>query len=390
MQQSKEWQAAYDIIEVLEGAQHEAYIVGGAVRDTLLGKKVHDVDVTTSATPYEVKALFTATVDVGIEHGTVLVIHPLSAIEVTTFRTDGEYRDHRRPNEVTFVRSLSEDLARRDFTINAMALTRQHQVIDLFHGQQDIKKGIIRAVGDAHARFSEDALRMLRAVRFAAQLRFVIAPITKQAIKDCAHDLTHIAVERIKMELDKAMLGDMGIAVQLLQETTLDHYLTGQWLVEQWRGFQIDEAQLGWAYFCYCNEPEVASILAAYRFSNKEKQFIKDVLAATHQRITDGYTVMDYYQYSERVLLGAAKIAYHRFKIPVESDKIKNNKSNLPLKNRQALAVTGYDLQVWCNKKPGKWLKEALNDIERAVLYGDVLNDKQQIKEWYCNDINER
>lgn len=167
---SKEWQAAFEVIATLQQAGFEAYVVGGAVRDTLLGKAVNDVDVATSALPHEVKPLFATTVDVGIEHGTVLIVHPLAPVEVTTFRVDGEYTDHRRPQQVQFVRELREDLARRDFTINAMALQQDGTVIDYFNGQQDLQQQVIRAVGNAKERFAEDALRMLRAVRFTSQL----------------------------------------------------------------------------------------------------------------------------------------------------------------------------------------------------------------------------
>ena len=200
---TNEWQAAFSVIASLENFGYEAVVVGGAVRDKLLGRAVHDVDVATSALPEEVKQVFSNTVDVGIAHGTVLVVHPLAPIEVTTFRTDGEYTDHRRPEAVKFVRSLEEDLLRRDFTINAMALRSNESIVDPYGGQLDLNARIIRAVGDADARFKEDALRMLRAVRFAAQLGFAIEEKTLVAIRNQANDIHLIAKERVKAELDK-------------------------------------------------------------------------------------------------------------------------------------------------------------------------------------------
>ena len=169
------------IIRSLENAGFEAYIVGGCVRDGILGREPEDWDVTTNAKPMEVKSVFPVTVDTGIEHGTVTVLVPpdevergIRSFEVTTFRIDGEYTDHRHPNAVSFTGSLREDLARRDFTINAMAYHMERGIIDPFSGQEDLEKQIVRAVGRAEDRFREDALRMMRGIRFSAQLDFAL------------------------------------------------------------------------------------------------------------------------------------------------------------------------------------------------------------------------
>jgi len=251
------------IIEQLNKNGFEAYVVGGCVRDSLLGKSPNDWDITTSATPYQVKKIFKKTIDTGIQHGTVTVMvdrkyianklscseaenqpgqlscsevenqpgqlscsevenqhgkpssneveqstnkkinHYDYAFEVTTYRVDGEYEDHRRPTEVTFTACLEEDLKRRDFTINAMAYNHEKGVVDIFGGQQDLADGIIRAVGVAEERFTEDALRILRAVRFAAQLGFDIDEATKQAMTKLADNLRFISAERIQVELTK-------------------------------------------------------------------------------------------------------------------------------------------------------------------------------------------
>ena len=159
------------IISTLAAAGYEAYAVGGCVRDALLGREPADWDITTSASPYQVKALFARTIDTGIQHGTVTVMLGKEGFEVTTYRLDGEYEDCRHPKEVVFTKSLLEDLKRRDFTINAMAYNEERGLVDEFDGVGDLKRGIIRCVGEARERFQEDALRMLRAVRFAAQLR---------------------------------------------------------------------------------------------------------------------------------------------------------------------------------------------------------------------------
>lgn len=194
-----------NIIEILETNGYEAYAVGGCVRDTLLLRMPGDWDVTTSAKPEEVKALFSHTIDTGIEHGTVTVMMNHVGYEVTTYRIDGEYEDARHPKEVTFTANLIEDLKRRDFTINAMAYNERFGLVDEFDGLGDLEKGIIRCVGDPMERFSEDALRMLRAVRFAAQLGFTIEEGTKEAIRKLAPTIAKVSVERIAVELVKIL-----------------------------------------------------------------------------------------------------------------------------------------------------------------------------------------
>lgn len=196
------------IIEVLEQAGYEAYAVGGCVRDSLLNEEPKDYDITTSATPSEVKALFRRTIDTGIEHGTVTVRMGGVSYEVTTYRIDGEYEDFRHPKEVKFTGSLEEDLKRRDFTINAMAYNEKTGLVDLYGGEEDLKNRLIRCVGDPVQRFTEDALRMLRAVRFAAQLSFTIEDETFKAMKALHDNLAHVSAERIYVELSKTLMSD--------------------------------------------------------------------------------------------------------------------------------------------------------------------------------------
>lgn len=191
------------IIETLTVAGYEAYAVGGCVRDTLLGKSPHDWDITTSANPMEIKELFSKTVDTGIKHGTVTVLLHGDQYEVTTYRIDGEYEDNRKPKSVEFTSSLIEDLKRRDFTINAMAYNPTDGLVDEFNSKQDLDNEIIRCVGDPNERFKEDALRMLRALRFTAQLGFDIEENTKEAIKNNVELLKNISAERIQVELTK-------------------------------------------------------------------------------------------------------------------------------------------------------------------------------------------
>lgn len=194
------------IIKELQQHGHEAYAVGGCVRDVILGREPEDWDITTSASPMEVKGIFKRTIDTGILHGTVTVMLDKNGYEVTTYRIDGEYEDNRHPREVTYTPYLSEDLMRRDFTINAMAYNEDSGLVDIFEGLKDLKEHRIRCVGSAEKRFDEDALRILRAVRFSAQLGFEIEKETLLAAKEKAEHLQNISAERIRTELNKLLL----------------------------------------------------------------------------------------------------------------------------------------------------------------------------------------
>ena len=193
------------IIETIENAGYEAFVVGGCVRDSILGRVPMDWDITTSAKPEEVKALFLRTLDTGLQHGTVTVMIDKEGFEVTTYRIDGKYEDSRHPKEVTFTPNLEEDLKRRDLTINAMAYNTRVGLVDVFGGMQDIQKKIVRCVGNPYERFTEDALRILRAIRFSAQLGYEIEEQTLDAIQALAPTLSRISAERIQVELVKLM-----------------------------------------------------------------------------------------------------------------------------------------------------------------------------------------
>ncbi len=226
-----------DILQRLEENRFEAYVVGGCVRDSILGREPGDWDITTSAVPEQVKRIFRRTVDTGIAHGTVTVLIGDEEFEVTTYRVDGKYEDHRHPSEVLFTPSLEEDLKRRDFTINAMAYNPKEGLVDLFGGVEDLRKKCVRCVGDPVCRFSEDALRMLRGIRFAAQLGFQIEESTKAAIGELADTIQRVSAERIRVEITKLLLSndpwtwleaeETGLASRILPEFG-DMLATGQ------------------------------------------------------------------------------------------------------------------------------------------------------------------
>lgn len=214
------------IIDNIRSHGYEAFIVGGCVRDAVLGRIPGDWDITTSAKPEQVKEIFGKTVDTGLKHGTVTIIKHGSGYEVTTYRIDGEYLDGRHPETVEFTPDLREDLKRRDFTINAMAYSHETGIVDEFEGMEDMKRRVIQCVGCAKDRFTEDALRILRAVRFAAQLDFVIEDETYKAIAEIAPNLVHVSKERIQVELTKLLLSDHPEKIWMVDATGIADYVT--------------------------------------------------------------------------------------------------------------------------------------------------------------------
>ncbi len=219
-------QPVENIISRLNSRGYEAYAVGGCVRDALMDREPEDWDITTSASPMEVKELFRRTVDTGIKHGTVTVLIKGRGYEVTTYRIDGAYEDLRHPKEITFTSDLSEDLKRRDFTINAMAYSPEGGLIDEFGGLDDLEKKVIRCVGEPTERFGEDALRMLRAIRFSAQLGFSIEPATYAAIISLAQNIPGISKERILAELTRILQSDHPEKIREVYETGMGSYIS--------------------------------------------------------------------------------------------------------------------------------------------------------------------
>lgn len=390
----KHWQSAFEIVGRLREAGFEAVIVGGAVRDRLMGLPAHDVDVATAALPEEVKAIFPKTADVGIAHGTVMVLDPTPPVEVTTYRTEGTYTDHRRPDHVEYVTSLKEDLRRRDFTMNAIAIRGDGSLYDPFRGEEDIMRGIIRAVGKPDERFAEDALRMLRAVRFAAKTGFEIESGTKAAISRHAGSIRHVSVERVKMEMDKIWTsGRAGLAVQLMAETGLARHLplmdrafSGETL-GTWEKFGKPERTVeGWALLCFlAGEPDGNP----YKLSNSEKRSVRDILAAFRIGRERPYSRMDAYRLPETALIAGARLANMtgEASVSAEPGAISRLKNSLPISSLKDLAITGNDLIKWCGKKGGPWVKEWLANIEEAVVTGHLDNNREDIKGWFLNGI---
>ena len=265
------------IIETLQKNGYEAYAVGGCVRDMLNSDTPHDFDITTSAEPETVISLFEKTVPTGIKHGTVTVIINGIPNEVTTYRADGEYRDHRRPDSVVFVKSLREDLARRDFTVNAMAYNKKDGLIDCFCGKEDIKNRLLRAVGEPERRFCEDALRILRLFRFASVLGFKPETETLKAALNCAPLLESISAERISSELRKAVNGKNPEALKPLTDINGLKFI-GIKNPDYSKIVPLQSAGLALFGFLYSSTDNLMSALRFLKPSNKEKRLYENIL----------------------------------------------------------------------------------------------------------------
>lgn len=394
-----EYQKALPLLQKLEAAGFEGYFVGGSVRDVLLGQAIHDVDIATSAFPAEIKSIFPRTIDVGIEHGTVLVLVEDESYELTTFRTESTYQDFRRPDHVEFVRSLEEDLKRRDFTINAFALKEDGAIIDLFGGLEDLKNQILRAVGNPYERFHEDALRMMRGLRFVSQLGFTLEEKTKASIIENHALLAKISVERITIEFVKLLLGkNRGHGIEMLIETNCYHFCPG--LEGQSAALQcfatLPEEQLSnevqaWTLFIdqlKLEQEEIRSFLKTWKCSNQLIRAVQQAYKGLQWRKTQAYSAMLLYDLQEETITIVESLLPY-FGFENQSSKFLAAYQELAIKSLTDLAVNGNDLMQAFNKKGGKWLKEALSLCEEVVIEGTIANKKTTLLDYLATNHSE-
>ena len=423
------------IITILQNHGYEAYAVGGCVRDSVLGREPEDWDITTSAMPEETKALFAKTFDTGLEHGTVPVLMGDEGFEVTTYRIVGEYEDSRHPKEVTFTRNLKEDLQRRDFTINAMAYNEKDGLVDIFGGIQDLRAGVIRCVGNAVERFSEDALRILRGIRFAAQLGFGMEDDTRRAMGELAPVLGKISAERIQAELVKIITSDrpgllkdayeLGITKVFLpefdrimeteQETPHHMYSVGEHTLKAMKNIRADKVLRLAMLLHDMGKPALKTMdeagVAHFKRHAAESQMIaKEVLRRlkfdndTRNKVTRLVCYHDYRMpaSAKNVRRAMNRIGEDLFPSYMEvrradvlaqslyqrEEKIKNldeiealyqeiteAKQCVSLKH---LAVSGKDL-IAAGMKPGKEIGACLNDLLEQVIEEPALNEKEKL-----------
>lgn len=383
---------ALPVLRTLIEAGHQAYFVGGAVRDSYMKRTIGDVDIATDAAPDQVERLFKRTVDVGKEHGTIIVLWEDDTYEVTTFRTESDYEDYRRPSEVHFITSLEEDLKRRDLTINAMAMTADGQVLDYFGGKKDIDQQLIRTVGKPEDRFQEDALRMLRAVRFMSQLGFTLSKETEEAIIKEKTLLSHVSVERKTIEFEKLLLGKASQeAIQMLVHTGLYEELPGFY---HKREILLTASEFPFSLLA-SREELWAALLIDLQIDLKEAMLFlkawklpgKVMKEAAHIADTFGQSLdaMSMYKAGEKALLSAVKISMLRQTKQLNGERLEEVREayqSLPIKSLKNLAITGRDLLALRNQPAGKWVSEELQRIEQAVVTGKLSNQKEHIEEW--------
>lgn len=383
--------ASRKVIATLESAGHDAVFVGGAVRDHFLDRTATDFDIATSASPIDIKRLFTVTVDIGIEHGTILVVLNGERIEVTTYRAGKTKLDNSQTHGTVFVNSLREDLQHRDFTINALALNLNGELIDLFEGVSDLQKRLIKTVGNPNERFKEDALRMLRAMRFSSVLGFDIDGATYMAIMQNANKLREVSVERIKIEMDKLWTGiESQQAIQSVADSGLaDHLpLFPRGVRSLMTCAPFNSTTEGWACLMLTGGFAASEIAKAYKLSNSEKAFLSDVERAFQSRCVRLYEIEDYYRFSLDVLIIVEKVfsILYPDEKHVSEKEIKKALLNMKIRSKEDLKVTGTDLINWRNERGGQWVGESLAKIESAVLHGKLANEMDDIKEWFLND----
>ncbi|WP_207694996.1 tRNA nucleotidyltransferase (CCA-adding enzyme) [Enterococcus sp. DIV0212c] len=380
---------AAGVLKEIQAHGFEAYFVGGSVRDALLNQSIHDVDIATSAYPEEIKQIFPRTIDVGIDHGTVLALVGEEQYEITTFRTESTYQDFRRPDTVTFVRSLKEDLKRRDFTINALAMDVNGEIIDLFDGMSDLNQKIIRAVGDPKERFHEDALRMMRGLRFASQLDFTIEADTLAAIQEFHSLLAKISVERIAVEFIKLLLGkNRKAALVPFIETECYQYCPelrtfGEALLNfsELPNQQIETESQAWALLLkimQLKDNQIRSFMKAWKQSNQTIHDVQQLIYGLDKRLLADWQPLDLFNLGLESALSVEKLLFY-YGQNSKLEEVKERYSRLPIRDRKQLAVTGNDLLAYFNKKPGKWLGDMIETIESAVVNEQIPNNKEKL-----------
>jgi tRNA nucleotidyltransferase (CCA-adding enzyme) len=385
------WAAGKEVIRVLHGRGHEAYLVGGCVRDRLLGRPLHDIDIATSARPEEVTNVFVRTIPTGLQHGTVTVLHQGKAFEVTTYRTETGYSDARRPDQVAFVNDIREDLARRDFTINAMAFGLHEEWIDPFGGRKDLAVRRIRCVGDAGKRFGEDALRMVRAIRFAAEFGFRLNLSVWRGIRSQRTRLRHVAMERVGSEWDKMMGGACpDRACELLSRSGLLSCLKEplpEFTADKQDGAQDGIRPLGqindkdirwiaWLIRSGAASEDAVKLCRALRFSSKRETRIT-ASVTFHRRLARSFC--DRSAFVNAVLDLGRPAVEDWLETRGQPEPFREWLADLVVHSVGQLAVRGDELARYLDRKPGPWVARLLRGLLEEAAMGRVRNEREAL-----------
>ena len=369
---NKKFNSAINVLEKFNEAGYEAYFVGGCVRDYLLNDEFSDIDITTNALPDEVKQIFKKSIDTGIQHGTVTILVNGDSFEVTTFRTEDDYIDHRTPEKVEFVSDLKEDLDRRDFTINAMALDSKGKLYDYHCGEEDLRNKVIKTVNNPNERFFEDALRMLRAFRFSSKLGFEIEENTLKAIKNNAELIKFVSIERIVNEFRKLLTGRGNKrSLELLLDSKLNNYIPF-----------LDEISkiIDFSNYTFCQSLYILSNindisfekLKELKLSNKEIKQVKIYEKINKDFISNIPLEIILYNYDiEDVAFIASYFKY--------CDKEDIEKIKLPIESFNDIAITSMEIISIIDKPAGPWIKEIIKKLEEDIILYKIDNTRKDI-----------
>ncbi|MFG6114545.1 CCA tRNA nucleotidyltransferase [Halobacillus sp. MO56] len=387
------FQKALSVIKRIESHGFQAYFVGGAVRDALIGREIGDVDLASSATPLEIMDIFDKVIPVGIEHGTVIVRFDGESYEITTFRSESGYQDYRHPDKVEFVTDIKKDLARRDFTINAIALDKNGDLIDPFLGQLAIQGKKIQAVGDPYERFEEDPLRIMRAVRFVSQLGYTIEEETRAAVQKQGPLLEKIAVERIAIEFEKMFQGNQLVqAIEICEDARLFQYFP---IFRRYADLFNDAKIIPYpfagfaeiiSYFVHCApELTVEEWTLQWKLSKQVKNDARAIHNAIQYYQDNGLDDWLVYQLPENLTQPFARVAGVLYSPDAAqlNDDVKMIREQLAVHHRIELAFQAKDLfEIFPNKPRGPWIGKLLSTIEEKVVSRELKNDYNEIKEW--------
>ena len=369
---NKKFNTAINVLEKFNEAGYYAYFVGGCVRDYLLNDEFSDIDITTNALPEEVKQIFRKSIDTGIQHGTVTILVDEDSFEVTTFRTEDDYIDHRTPEKVEFVSDLKEDLDRRDFTINAMALDSNGKLYDYHCGERDLRNKVIKTVNNPNERFFEDALRMLRAFRFSSKLGFEIEENTLKAIKNNAELIKFVSIERIVNEFRKLLTGRGNKrSLELLLDSKLNNYIPF-----------LDEISkiIDFSNYTFCQSLYILSKindisfekLKELKLSNKEIKQIK-----IYEKINEDFSSnvpLEIILYNYDVNDVTFIASYSNYCDNEDIERIK-----LPIKSFNDIAITSMEIISIIDKPAGPWIKEIIKKLEEDIILYNTDNTKKDI-----------